>query len=79
MGSLLLVFNITPVKAESGTIYIRADGSIDPPTAPISTVDNITYTPTDNIINESITIQRDNILVDARACVFRNWCFCYNR
>jgi len=31
-----LTFDIQPAKA-SGTIYIKADGSIDPPTAPIST------------------------------------------
>lgn len=47
----------------SGTIYIRADGSIDPPDAPISTVDNVTYTLTGNI-NGSIVIERDNIVVD---------------
>jgi parallel beta-helix repeat protein len=44
-------------------IHIRADGSIDPPTAAISTVDNITYTLTDNI-NNSITIERNNITLD---------------
>jgi len=60
---LTLAFNIQPVKA-SGTIYIRADGSVDPPTAPISTVDNITYTFTGDIINDSIVIERDNIVVD---------------
>jgi parallel beta-helix repeat protein len=59
---LALAFNIQPAKA-SGTIYIRADGSIDPPTAPISTVDNITYTFTDNIY-DSIVVERDNIIVD---------------
>jgi parallel beta-helix repeat protein len=59
---LTLAFNIHPVKA-TGTIYIRADGSIDPPTAPISTVDNITYTFTGDI-NDSIVVERDNILVD---------------
>ena len=47
-----------------GTIYIRADGSVDPPTAPISTSDNVTYTFTGNIVNESIVIQRDNIVLD---------------
>ncbi|MEM2912126.1 MAG: hypothetical protein QXM52_04035 [Candidatus Bathyarchaeia archaeon] len=31
---LLLAFDFQPVGA-SGTIYIKADGSIDPPTAPI--------------------------------------------
>jgi len=64
---LLSVSSITgliqPVKADGGTIYIRADGSIDPPTAPISTVDNITYTFTGDI-NDSIVIERDNIVVD---------------
>jgi len=59
---LTLAFNIQPVSA-SGTIYIRADGSIDPPTAPISTVDNVTYTLTGNI-NDSIVVERDNIVID---------------
>ena len=58
-------FKVQRVEA-SGTIYIRADGSIDPRTAPISTVDNITYTFTDNIYDE-IVVQRDNIVVDG-AC-----------
>jgi parallel beta-helix repeat protein len=47
----------------SGTVYIRADGSIDPPTAPISTIDNVTYVFTGDI-NDSIVIERDNIVVD---------------
>ena len=62
IGMLILIFNIQPVKA-SGNIYIRADGSVDPDTAPISSVDNITYTFTDNI-NDSIIVERDNIVVD---------------
>jgi len=56
------MFDIRSVKA-SGTIYIRADGSIDPPVAPISTVDNITYAFTGNVY-DSIAIERDNIIVD---------------
>ncbi len=32
-----LAFNIQPVRA-GGIIYIRADGSIEPSTAPISTL-----------------------------------------
>lgn len=54
---------IQQVKAASETIYIRADGSIDPPTANITSVDNITYTFTDNIY-DSIVVERDNIVVD---------------
>ncbi len=59
------VTNIQPVRA-SGTIYIRADSSIDPPTAPILTIDNITYTLTDNFITDAdgIVVERDNIVVD---------------
>jgi len=64
-GMFTLAFNIQPAKA-SGTIYIRADGSIDPPTAPISTIDNITYTLTGNITSDAdgIVVERDNIAVD---------------
>jgi parallel beta-helix repeat protein len=61
-GMLTLAFNVQPAKA-SGTIYIRADGSIDPPTAPISSVDNVTYIFTGNI-NDSIVVERNNIVVD---------------
>jgi hypothetical protein len=38
-----LAFNAQLVKA-AGTIYIRADGSVDPPSAPISNVGNVYYT-----------------------------------
>jgi len=42
---------------------IRADGSVFPPTAPISSVDNVTYTLTGNIA-KPIVVERDNIVVD---------------
>lgn len=61
-STFTLAFDIQPVKAE-GTIYIRADGSIDPPTAPISTLDKVTYIQTGDIYG-SIEIQRDNIVFD---------------
>ena len=61
-GMLTLTFKAQTVKA-SGTIYIRADGSVDPPTVPISTVDNVTYTFTDNLY-DSIVVERDNIVID---------------
>jgi parallel beta-helix repeat protein len=64
IGVLGLSFQVHRVEA-SGTIYIRADGSIDPPTAPIATVDNITYTLTGNI-NDSIVVERDSIMVDGQ-------------
>lgn len=47
----------------SGIVYIKADASINPVTAPIITVDNITFTLTDNI-NTSIVVERNNIILD---------------
>lgn len=58
---LFLLPNLHQVKAK--TIYIRADGSIYPPYAPISTSDNITYVLTGDICDE-IVIERDNIVID---------------
>jgi parallel beta-helix repeat protein len=54
--------NIRLVKA-AGTIYITADGSISPPEAPISSLDNVTYTLTGNV-TDSIVVERSNIVVD---------------
>jgi parallel beta-helix repeat protein len=62
VSALVLAHNAEPVKA-SVTISINADGSINPPTAPISTSDNRTYIFTDNI-NGSIVIRRTNIVID---------------
>jgi len=62
ISTLISLFRIELVKA-TGTIYIRADGSIAPPTASITSIDNVTYTFTGNI-NESIVVERDNIVID---------------
>jgi len=73
VSTIVLAHNVQPVKSNyvwTQTIYIQADGSIQPPTAPISTVDNVTYTLTDNIAgnvtasSSAITIQRNNITID---------------
>ena len=61
VGILSFTFDIQQVEG-SGTITIKADGSIEG-TTDIMTVDNVTYTFTDNI-NGSIVIERDNIMVD---------------
>jgi parallel beta-helix repeat protein len=71
-SALALAHNVQPVKSDyawTELIYIRADGSISPPTAPISSVDNVTYTLTDNIAgvpanSSAIIIQRENIIID---------------
>ena len=63
VGMLTFAFNIKPVKSEwTGTVYIRADGSIDPPDAPIHRVGDV-YTFTDNIY-ASIVVERSNIIID---------------
>jgi len=51
LGIFTLALNIQPVRA-SGTIYIRADGSVDPPYAPIQNVGNVCYTFTADIYEE---------------------------
>lgn len=56
-----LSFNIPPVRA-SGTVYIRADGSVEG-TTKIVTVDNVTYTLIGDI-NDSIVVERSNIIID---------------
>jgi len=61
MGMLNLASSIQQAKA-GRTIYIRADGSIDPPTAPILRIGDL-YVVTDNI-NESIVIQRNNMTLE---------------
>jgi len=60
INMLILTFNIQPIKA-SGTIYIRADGSVQG-TDKIQRDGNV-YTFTGNI-NDSIVVERDNIVVD---------------
>ncbi len=64
LGMLTLASNIQQVKA-IGTVYIRADGSIDPPTAPIQRNGDL-YTLTGNITSDSagIVIERNNIVLD---------------
>jgi len=46
-----------------GPIYIRLDGSVDPPTAPISSVDEVTYVSTGDVVG-SIVVERDDIVVN---------------
>ena len=53
-------------KANGPELYIRANGSIDPPSAPITTSDNITYILTGNLMSDEdgIVIERENIILD---------------
>ncbi len=62
IGTLVIIVNVHRVEA-SATIYIRPDGSIDPPSVNITTLDEIIYTFTGNI-NDSIVIEKDSIVLD---------------
>jgi parallel beta-helix repeat protein len=66
-GALLLSLKVPFVGAAGTITYIKADGTILPSTAPISTLDNVTYTLSGNI--GSLVIERDNILFDGAGYV----------
>ena len=73
VGMLTLAFNIRTVKSDwGGIVTIRADGSVDPSTAPIDTCDNVTYILTDNI-NGSVIVERSNIIIDGNKCVVQGF------
>jgi parallel beta-helix repeat protein len=61
---------VTLARVRTETVYIRADGSVDPDLAPITSVDNITYALTDNIVTDipeessGIVVERENIVID---------------
>jgi len=57
-----LTIKIQIVNA-SETVYIKANGSIEPSTAPIFSLDNITYTFTGDM-NVSLVVERNNIVID---------------
>jgi parallel beta-helix repeat protein len=63
IGIFSFAFDIQQLEA-AGTITIKADGSIEG-TTDIMTVDNVTYTFTDNI-NDSIVVERSNIIIDGK-------------
>jgi parallel beta-helix repeat protein len=67
LNALMLKFNFPTAKGTwTGTVYIKADGSIYPRDAPLITSDNITYTLIDNITSpgDGIVVERDNVTID---------------
>jgi len=64
ISSILQLFEPAQTAWTGGTIYIKADGSVEPVNAPITTRDRVTYTLTDDIITEGIVVERDNIILD---------------
>jgi len=61
-GMVKLTFDVQLAEA-TGTIYIRADGLVEPSTAPIQNIGNYSYTFTSDI-NDSLVVERDNIMID---------------
>ena len=57
-----IVFKVQRVEG-SESIYIKADGTVDPPSANITSLDNVTYFFTGNI-NDTIVVERNNTVID---------------
>lgn len=55
--------NIFPAIPPINSVYIRADGSIEPSTAPI-TIENNVYTLTGDLTNTTLKIERDGFVLD---------------
>lgn len=70
VGMFTSAFSVHQAKAEAAqTIYINADGSITPATAPIVTSDEVSYTLTANIsypLYSGIISERTNIIIDGK-------------
>ena len=67
VGTFTLAFNVGLVHAQAETVYINSDGSVSPSDAPISSLDNVTYTLTGNmsyLTYEGIVVERNNIVID---------------
>ena len=65
VSSQISTFYLQTASTQSSTIVtITADGAIDPPTAPISRLDDASYTLTGNLVDRNLLIERDNIVLD---------------
>jgi parallel beta-helix repeat protein len=67
LGTFTLAFDVRAASYAQTTVYINSDGSVSPSYAPISSVDNVTYTLTGNITYPTyngIVVRRSNILIN---------------
>ena len=75
ISTFTLAFNVGLVHAQAPhTVYINSDGSVSPPSAPISTVDNATYTFTGNVSYPTyygIVVERKNTVIDGNGYAVR--------
>jgi parallel beta-helix repeat protein len=59
----LATANFLPPPPPTVQVYIRPDGTVDPATTPIERFGNV-YVFADNLLNHTLEVQRDNIVVD---------------
>ena len=67
LGALVLAFKVGLVQAQPEVITINSDGSVTPSSAPISSLDNVTYTLTGSISNPSyngVVVERSNMAIN---------------
>lgn len=55
--------NFMPIPTPQPAFFIREDGRVDPPTAPIQRIGEV-YTLTDDIAGYTIAVERDNVVID---------------
>jgi parallel beta-helix repeat protein len=55
--------NFLPPPPPTVQVYIRADGTVDPPTTPIERFGDI-YVFVDNLLNHTLEVERDNMVID---------------
>jgi parallel beta-helix repeat protein len=63
IGMLAIIPALRPVNACLEAIYIRADGSVDPPNTNLSTLDCVTYSFSGDV-DMPIIVQRDHIIIN---------------
>jgi parallel beta-helix repeat protein len=59
----LATANFLPPPPPTVQVYIRADGTVEPATTPIERFGDV-YVFADNLLNHTLTVERDNIVVD---------------
>jgi len=59
----LVSANFLPPPPPTVQVYIRPDGTVDPATTPITRFGDV-YVFADNLLNHTLEVQRDNIVVD---------------
>jgi parallel beta-helix repeat protein len=67
LGTFIFGFSVGLVRAQAETVTINSDGSVSPSSAPISSVDNVTYTFTGDIrypVYLGVVVARSDCVID---------------